>query len=144
MEILNDKEARKAGRLLGIDFGKKRVGIAMSDEDGKIAFPKVVYLNDIKLIERIAGYCKGNSIAGIVLGESKNFKGEDNPVMKDILKFKAEIEKATSLTVFMEPEFMSSSEAEKMRAEGDSAEMLDASAAAVILQSYLDKKFNAK
>lgn len=126
-------------KLLGIDFGRKRVGIAVSDEGQKIAFPKAVYPNDKKLIEQIEDFCKGNSVSGIVLGESKNFKGEDNPVMEDILKFKEKIEMAISLPVFMEPEFMSSSEAEKMRAEGDNKEMLDASAAAVILQSYLNK-----
>ena len=134
----------KIMRYVGIDFGRKRVGIAMSDEEGKIAFPKAVYLNDKKLLERISDCCKENSATGIILGESKNYKGENNPIMKDILKFKAEIEKATSLTVLMEPEFMTSSEAEKMRAEGDNAEMLDASAAAVILQSYLSRKENAK
>lgn len=127
-------------KLLGIDFGRKRVGIAVSDEEQKIAFPKAVYPNDKKLINRIADYCAENSVGGIVLGESRNFKGEDNPVMKDILKFKKKFEEATNLSVFMEPEFMTSSEAEKMRAEGDDKEMLDASAAAVILQSYLDKK----
>lgn len=130
---------KEKGRLLGIDFGRKRVGIALSDEDRKIAFPKFVYSNDKKLVGRIAEYCKENSVAGIVLGESKNFKGEDNPVMKDILKFKKIVEAETSLPIFMEPEFMTSSEAVKMRAEGDSGEMLDASAAAVILQSYLGK-----
>ena len=103
-----------------------------------------MYPNDKKLVEQIAKYCKENSVVGIVLGESKNFKGENNPVMKDILKFKKIVEMATSLPVFMEPEFMSSSEAGKMRAEGDSGEMLDASAAAVILQSYLNKKTENK
>lgn len=142
MEIQNNKKAREAGRLLGIDFGKKRVGIAMSDEEGKIAFPKAVYPNDKKLLGRLSDFCNENSVAGIVLGESKNFKGEDNPLMKDILKFKSRFEDATSLFVFMEPEFMSSSEAEKMRVEGGDSEMLDASAAAVILQSYLNKKNN--
>ncbi|MDE1988502.1 MAG: Holliday junction resolvase RuvX [Patescibacteria group bacterium] len=127
-------------RLIGIDFGKKRVGITMSDEEGKIAFPKTVYSNDNKLVDKIANDCKENSVGGIVLGESKNFKGKDNPIMKDILKFKEKIERATSLPVFMEPEFMSSSEAKKMRSEDDGKEMLDASAAAVILQSHLDKK----
>ena len=136
MKIANDK---KVGRLLGIDFGRKRVGVALSDEGRKIAFPKTVYSNDKKLVGRIADYCEGNSVIGIVLGESKNFKGEDNPIMKDILKFKTEIENATSLPVYMEPEFMTSSEAKKMRAEDDSGEIIDASAAAVILQSYLDK-----
>lgn len=135
---------KETGRLLGIDFGRKRVGIALSDENQKIAFPKAVYPNDKKLLERIADYCKGNSVLGIALGESKNFKGESNPIMKDILKFKKKLEEETSLPVFMEPEFMSSSEAEKMRAEGDDKEMLDASAAAVILQSYLSKKQNSK
>src|SRR3989344_2971404 len=129
----------ETGKMLGIDFGRKRVGIALSDEEQKIAFPKTVYLNDKKLVERIATYCAKNSVAGIALGESKNFKGENNPIMKDILKFKTKLEKATSLPVYMEPEFMTSSEAKKMRAEGDSEEMLDASAATVILQSYLDK-----
>ena len=130
---------KEMGRLLGIDFGLKRVGIALSDEDQKIAFPKIVYPNDKKLVNQIAKFCAENSMIAIILGESKNFKGEDNPIMKDILKFKAEIEKATSLPVYMEPEFMTSSEAEKMRAEDDSGEMIDASAAAIILQSYLDK-----
>lgn len=134
----------KIMRFLGIDFGRKRVGIAMSDEEGKIAFPKAVYLNDKKLLGRIADYCKENSVDGIVLGESKNYKGEDNPVMKDVLKFKERIEMATPLPVFLEPEFMSSSEAQKMRAEGDNKEMLDASAAAVILQSFLSRKENTK
>ena len=130
---------KETGRLLGIDFGLKRVGIALSDEEQKIAFPKTVYPNDKKLVNQIAKFCAENSMIAIILGESKNFKGEDNPIMKYILKFKTEIENATSLPVYMEPEFMTSSEAEKMRAEGDSGEMIDASAAAVILQSYLDK-----
>lgn len=132
----------KIMKLLGIDFGRKRVGIAVSDEEQKIAFPKAVYPNDKKLIGRVADFCKENSVSGIVLGESKNFKGEDNPVMEDIFKFKTELETKTSLPVFLEPEFMSSSEAEKMRAEGDNKEMLDASAAAVILQSFLSRKEN--
>lgn len=139
---MSDEDNKKSGKLLGVDFGRKRVGIAVSDEEQKIAFPKTVYPNDKKLIGRIADYCTENSIGGIVLGESKNFKGEDNPIMKDVLKFKEKIEMATSLPVFLEPEFMSSSEAEKMRAEGDDKEMLDASAAAVILQSYLGKRRN--
>lgn len=131
-------------RLLGIDFGRKRVGIALSNEEQKIAFPKTVFPNDKKLVGLITDYCKENKVGGIVLGESKNFKGEDNPVMKDILKLKKKIEEATSLLVFLKPEFMTSSEAERMRAEGDGKEMLDASAAAIILQSYLDKQFNEK
>src|SRR3989338_11426339 len=101
------------GRLLGIDFGLKRVGIALSDEDQKIAFPKIVYPNDKKLVNQIAKFCAENSMIAIILGESKNFKGEDNLIMKDILKFKAEIENATSLLVYMEPKFMTSSEATK-------------------------------
>lgn len=135
---------KEMGRLLGIDFGRKRLGIAISDEEQKIAFPKAVYPNDKKLLERIADYCNENSVAGIVLGESKNYKGEDNPVMKDIINFKKELEITASLPVFMEPEFMTSSEAEKMRIGDDNGEMLDASAAAIILQSYLDKKKNSK
>lgn len=128
-------------KLLGIDYGKKRIGIATSDEEQKIAFPKAVYQNDKKLIRKVADFCKQNSVEGIVLGESKNFKGEDNPLMKDILRFKSRLGEVVNSPVFMEPEFMTSTEAEK---SGSSGKMLDASAAAIILQSFLDKRKNNK
>jgi putative transcription antitermination factor YqgF len=87
-------------------------------------------------------------IGEIVIGESKNYQGESNEVMKDAAEFAAALAQATNLPVYNEPEFMTSHQAERTQHEltGGSSrgkvvnrDMLDASAAAIILQSYLDR-----
>lgn len=124
-------------RLMGIDFGSKRVGVALSDEDHKFAMPKAVLPNDRTLFGEIKNLCSAHEVEAIVMGESYDYKGNANPIMKDILFFKGELERDLGLPVFLEPEFMTSDAAAKI--QGENA-MLDASAAALILQSYLDKK----
>lgn len=126
-------------RYLGIDYGTKRVGVAISDEAGEFALPHIVLPNDKKLLAAMAGICRDKNIGAIVLGESKNFAGEDNPVMEKIYLFKKELEQATGLPIELEPEFFTSAEAARFQGKNDK---LDASAAALILKSFLDKKKN--
>jgi len=128
-------------KYLGIDYGEKRVGIAVSDTEGKVAFPKVVWNNDVKLIKSIQVMCDDLSIKAIVIGESKNYKGEDNKINPKIIIFKKELSVATKLPIFLEPEFMTSMDVEKTFGKTD---MLDASAASIILQTFLDKAKNRK
>lgn len=128
-------------RYLGIDYGTKRVGIAVSDEDGKIAFPHGVWPCDGQLGEKIKKICKEREIGAIVAGDSKDFNGKDNPIMDAVRTLADDLQKSMGLPVFLEPEFLTSAEAS--RAPGGS-EKLDASAAALILQSHLDKKNNKK
>ncbi|MDO8564677.1 MAG: Holliday junction resolvase RuvX [bacterium] len=141
-------------RYLGIDYGKKRIGLAISDEEAKIAFPHSVLANNKEMLETIVSVVTANKIKTAVLGESKDFKGKDNPIMKDIQQFKAELEKCCKLSIVFEPEFLTSVQAARrhprrpdgsrgsgLRAERRRPnEMLDASAAAIILQSYLDRR----
>ncbi|KKU70076.1 MAG: hypothetical protein UY17_C0022G0004 [Candidatus Beckwithbacteria bacterium GW2011_GWC2_47_9] len=127
-------------RYLGIDYGGKRVGVAISDQSGKIAFPEGVIPNTKHLAETVKIICEEKSVGEIVLGESKNFSGEDNPVMKKIYEFKAALAKETNLPIRMEPEFLTSAEAERIQGKN---KMHDASAAALILQSFLDKRRSA-
>lgn len=126
-------------KYLGIDYGEKRVGMAMSDTDGKMAFPKVVLENNNKLIENIEGLCKESSIEAIVIGESKDYKGDDNKINPKIISFKRDLFAAIKLPIYLEPEFMSSMQVEKTFGKTD---MLDASAAAIILQTFMDKEVN--
>jgi len=123
-------------KYLGIDFGSKRVGLAVSDEMGKMAFPYSVVLNNKKLISEIEKIIKEEEIEEIVMGESKDFKGVPNKIMRGIKSFKKILEEKTKLLVYFEPEFMTSQQAEQIQGKND---MHDASAAAIILQSYLDK-----
>jgi putative Holliday junction resolvase len=126
-------------RYLGIDYGAKRVGVAVSNETNEFALPLAVLQNDDSLIPAIKKIVAEKEIGQIVLGESTNFKGEPNEIMKRIGPFKKELESAAGLPVYFEPEFYSSAEAERIQGKTKS---LDASAAAIILRSYLDKKTN--
>lgn len=113
------------------------MGISISDEEGKFAFPKCVLPNNKQLAGNVRDICSDNKIKAVVLGESNNFQNEPNEIMKKILPFKTELERILNIPIFLEPEFMTSAEASRIAGEDD---MLDARAAALILQSFLDKE----
>jgi putative holliday junction resolvase len=123
-------------RYLGIDYGTKRVGIAISDEEGTMAFPKAVLPNNKFLMRDIKEMCIGNGVAAVVIGESKDYKGNPNPIFKDAERFGKELGSDLGIPVHFEPELLTSAEAERIQGK---TPMLDASAAAIILKSYLDK-----
>jgi putative holliday junction resolvase len=122
-------------KYLGIDFGSKRIGLAVSDETGSFALPLRVLENTENLLQEISEICKQKNIDEIVIGESKNFEMEENEIMKEINLFVKKIKGELKLPIHMHPEFLSSAEAERLQGKND---MLDASAAAIILKSYLD------
>ena len=124
-------------RFLGIDYGTKRVGTALSDEDGQLAFPKSVLSNTDSLVDEIKKICAEENISGVVIGESRDLDGTPNPLMKDIEIFMEELKKEINIPLYLEPEFLTSHQAQKIQGKN---KMLDASAAAIILQSYLDRK----
>jgi len=123
-------------RYIGIDFGSKKIGIALSDEGNALALPYKVLPNGSRPVDQIVAIIKENSVTDIILGQSKDFKGADNPIMKKIEAFKKDIEERTGLKVIFEPEYLTSRQARQIQGETD---MHDASAAALILQSYLDR-----
>src|SRR3989344_5187510 len=122
--------------LLSIDFGTKKIGLAVSDETESLGLPLCVIPNDIALMREIGKIIAERNISGIVMGESKNLKWQDNPLMKRIHSFAEELKTAFGLPVALEPEFFTTAAAR----HGSEEEMVDASAAALILQSYLDKR----
>ncbi|HEY4500357.1 MAG TPA: Holliday junction resolvase RuvX [Candidatus Paceibacterota bacterium] len=126
-------------RLLGIDYGKKRVGIAISDDQGMMAFPKAVLPNDNFLFTEIKNLVNGHDIKKIIIGESKDYKMNDNPIMSRIKAFKNELERDLGMEVIYETEILSSHQASHFQ---DKTDMTDASAASIILQSYIDRMKN--
>lgn len=133
-------------KSLGIDFGTKRIGVAVSDDTGSIAFPLTTVQAGPKALEEVANIALVNNVEQIILGESLDFKGEPNEVMEDIEQFKIDIGELAGVPVIYEREFMSSAMAARQfapdgsRKKNPSQEKLDAAAAALILQSYLDKQ----
>jgi putative holliday junction resolvase len=122
-------------KYLGIDYGFKRIGIATSDENGEMAFPCQVIKNDNKILESLNKIIKEKEIQKIIIGESKDFKLENNEIMTSVLNLKTVLEKETGLIVELHNEIFSSAMAEHIQGKNT---MLDASAATIILQSYLD------
>ncbi len=126
-------------RRMGIDYGSKRIGIALSDETGTLAFPHSVIENTAKAFEEVQKICQAEGVKEIIMGESKDFKGTPNPIFKKSSSFKEELEKNTSLPVHWEHEYLTSLEAEHIQGKGIKH---DASAAALILNSYISKQNN--
>lgn len=129
---------RKSLRILGLDYGTKRVGVAVSDESKKFAMPVSVIMQTPELVVEIEKLAIDHEAGEIVLGESRDYKGEPNPIFDDTVKLKEELE-ALGFKVYFEPEYLTSAQAERLQGKN---ELLDASAAALILQSYLDKNLD--
>lgn len=123
-------------RYLGIDYGSKRVGLALSDESGKIAFPEIILENKKDLLEKITKICVEKKVGKIILGESLNYQREDNAIMSEIREFKKNLETKTGLEIILEPEWLTSMQAKRSRV---AHEHIDDSAAALTLQTYLDR-----
>jgi len=133
---------------MGIDFGTKRVGVAISDDGGRIAFPHSVVKNSPSLADDISKIAHDEKIEKIVIGESKDFNMKDNPVMEKINIFKDEM-CGLGFEIVLENEFLTSHQVssetfgstrkEKSRKTEKKDDMLDAKAATVLLQSYIDK-----
>lgn len=122
-------------RTLGIDFGSKRIGIALSDESGEFALPYGVIENNEHVVREIRELCMLNNVGAVVVGESKDFSGVDNEIMGEITPFIEKLKEVLALPVELHPEFLTSAQAERLQGKND---MLDASAAALILSSYLE------
>jgi putative Holliday junction resolvase len=126
-------------KLLGIDYGTKKVGIAISDESGHFAFPYTKLKNDKNLIKGIADICQQEKVGLIVVGQPIDYHGKDNPIMEDIKAFALKLAEAVNLSVKFENEILTSKEAEQVLGRDEDT---DARAASLILKSYIDRTDN--
>lgn len=132
-------------RYIGIDYGSKRVGLALSDEKGTMGFPYSIVSNTPLLVENVCALIVREKVGAVVIGESKNLSGHENPIAKKAREFGDSIMRISQKPVFYESEIFTSAEARrepykspKTRAAKPRMNM-DASAAALILTSYLSR-----
>lgn len=133
-------------KVLALDYGTKRIGVASGDLQMKIAFPRDVFDNNPGVFDKIEDLVKSLDVKIIVLGLplSINEEFEENKVMKSLRAFVNLLKKREALAdveiEFMDERF-SSFEATNVtgKAGRSSKEGLDAYAAQVILQRYFDK-----
>lgn len=119
-------------RYLGIDYGSKRIGLAVSDEDGIIAFPRAT----VKKASDVVEVARRERIGKVVIGLPKGLRGQETAQTKIVRALAAALEKAVSLPIEFENEVLTT----KMAERHSPRKAVDASAAALILQSYLDKQ----
>ncbi|MEK7121957.1 MAG: Holliday junction resolvase RuvX, partial [Patescibacteria group bacterium] len=123
-------------RLLGIDYGRKRIGVAMSDKEGRMAFPYAVVENNVKKFSAIRKICENEDISEIVVGLPKNLKSEETEMTREVQEFGRRLCQKIGLKVIFQNEMFSTKEAIQIQGRH---QKIDASAAALILDSYLKK-----
>lgn len=124
-------------RKMGIDYGSKRVGIAFSDEGGNMAFPHGVLQNNAQLLAQLLQLIEEKQVGEIVIGHSLDKEGKPNAIQERINELVTDLTLEAGLPIHLESEIFSTQEA--IRFQGRTAHT-DASAAAVILNSFITRK----
>lgn len=137
-------------RILGVDYGERRVGLALSDETATIASP----LPTLKRrkgkrppVAPVARLAEDHGVEEIVVGLPLDLDGEDSDWTRDVRKFASDLGDRTGLPVFCQDERMTSVRAERAvrsiglpKARREEKERIDAAAAVLILQAHLDAR----
>ncbi len=121
-------------RLLGIDYGHKRVGLAVSDETGTMAFPHKVFPNDQALVKNICTVIREQKVGEIVVGHSLDKEGNPNSIHDKVEALMLDLTLETGLPIHLEPEQYTTQAA--LRIQGRNA-MTDAAAATLILDTFI-------
>jgi putative Holliday junction resolvase len=131
-------------RWLALDVGDKRIGLALSDETGTLARPLSTLKRASKRedFERLAALCAEYQIEKIICGLPRTLRGEEGPQARRVRRYAAELAQAIGLAIeFWDERFSSIDAQERLTAAGRKLKdkgAIDAAAAAIILQEYLD------
>ena len=135
-------------RYLGLDLGSRTLGVAVSDKTGMIASSlKIIRHNEEydKLLTEVEELVNELEIDAIVLGFPKNMNGSIGPKGELSIDFKDKLEKLLKIPVYLQDERLSTKSATDMLIEGNMSRkkrktVIDAVAATIILQTYLDRR----
>jgi len=137
-------------RLLGLDVGEKRIGVAVCDETQTLARPLLTLKRASKKEDfaKLAALCHEHAIEKVIVGLPKTLRGEEGPQAQKVRRYAAELQAALDLPIEFWDERYSSVDAQERlasssrrpRAKGD----IDSAAAAIILQEYLDEMNNSQ
>ena len=135
-------------RYLGLDLGSRTLGVAVSDKTGMIASSlKIIRHNEEydKLLTEVKKLVDELEIDAIVLGFPKNMNGSIGPKGELSMEFKSKLEEILSIPIYLQDERLSTKSATDMLIEGNVSRkkrktVIDAVAATIILQTYLDRR----
>lgn len=123
-------------RKMGIDYGSKRVGIALTDDAGLMAFPHSVIENNQNLLKEVVKIIEEKGVEEIVIGHSLGRDGEPNKIHQAVEEFMMDLTLQMPIPIHLEPEQYTTQEA--IRFQGRNKDT-DASAATIILNSFITR-----
>lgn len=135
-------------RTLGIDYGRRRIGLALSDETRTLASPLPTYTrtrSEKQDLDALASLIERHGVTSVVVGLPLNMDGTRGEMAREVETFADRLRDRTSLPVDLFDERLSSDEAERVLLEADLSrqrrrKLRDGLAAVVILQGYLDRQ----
>lgn len=138
---------REAGRLIGLDYGSKRIGVAVSDELGVSAHPvgEIRRTSAARDLDAVAGYVEEYEAEGVVVGLPRNMNGTLGPAAEKVIAFASRLRSRLDVPVETWDERLTTAEAERVLIGADLSrkrrrEVIDRMAAVLILQGFLDRR----
>lgn len=132
-------------RVLGLDYGRVRIGVAVSDELGLLAHPRPAIPAEPRprALRAIRTLVRGEGIARVVIGLPRNMDGSSGRSERRVREFARELEREVERPVLFLDERLSTVQASARLREGGldaraQKEKIDSASAAVVLQSFLD------
>lgn len=134
------------GKLLGLDYGRKRVGVAISDEERGFSFGRETLENKNieNLIIEITEICRQEEVEKIILGLPVNLKGERTPWTREVEVFAGQLKRDLKLPVEFQDERLTSQMSHSLFRDKKSEQKMEKSkvdeqSARIILQDYIDR-----
>jgi len=134
-------------RILALDHGTKRIGVAVSDELKLIAQPlEFILAEPFKaFLERLQELLKDKEVELILVGMPRNMDGSYGPAALKVQEFVAALKSAVAIPIATWDERLTSTQANRYLIQGNvrrekRKEKVDQMAAAILLQSYLDSR----
>lgn len=132
-------------RLLGLDYGRKRIGLALSDPLGLTAQPLGFIPRDSKTFDQLSEIIQKHGVEEIVLGHPKSLSGHEGEMSKEVQAFGKKLENKTGKPVHLWDERFTTSEAENLLISADvrrskRKEVRDTVSASLILQGYMEHR----
>jgi putative holliday junction resolvase len=135
-----------AMRILAVDYGERRVGLALSDPTGFLAsaFKVILRQSDKQVAQEIAQVVAEQDVEQIVLGNPLTLRGEVGPRAQQVHRFASLLESRINVPITLVDERLTTVSAERVLLEADVSRkkrktVVDAVAATILLQHYLDK-----
>jgi putative holliday junction resolvase len=135
----------KARRILAIDYGRRKIGLALSDELCLTARPlaTILRVNRRTDLKRLGQICKENSVGRVIVGHPLHLSGEAGEMADEAARFAGRLRKETGIETELVDERLTSWQAQQLAGERSSNRRkgapLDDLAAAILLREYLER-----